>query len=101
MSKEFTITLDGKDYSLTPFNMEQLERVAELGVSGLHPTKVAFATFHIAMENATPKIEDSRKLVVGQAEFQDAMSKVMTAAGMTKPEEADQGEATPPAVGAA
>ncbi len=97
MSKTFTITLDGQEYTMRPFNMGELEEVAELD---LPRAKMPFALLRLAMKRADPPCPSVDAIEMTPDEFNEAVGKVMVAAGMRKVEAGPSGEASP-ATGAA
>ena len=93
MSKTFTITLDGKEYNLHPFNMGELEEVTEVD---LPRAKMPFFLLRLAMRRADPPCLPSVDAVeMTPEELNDAVSKIMVASGMRKVDADPSGEAKP------
>lgn len=93
MSKTYTITLGGETYTCHPFNLGELEDIADL-TDTLSGAKAGFAILRLALARATPAVPDPRLLEGSAAEVEAAITAVMRSSGM-EIGAADSGEARP------
>lgn len=90
--KGVTVKVGGVEYSMRPWTVGQLERIANLSEDS-KPTRVLFDTFAMAMiENAVPAVDKPRDMVASVQEINDVIRAVNSASSIEMPE-ADEGEA--------
>lgn len=91
MAKTSTIKLDGVDYKIHAFNLDELQDVMEvIATASSSDPKLPFKILRIALRRAEPKVEDAGLLEVSPDEMAPAVNAILALAGL------QQGEANPP-----
>lgn len=94
MAKSAKIYLGEAEYDVPMLNIGQLERVTDLIVAG--GTRVGFSVLRIALERATPKVEDAGAVEASADQVRGAVKSIMVMSGF-EPEAPSAGEAQPAA----
>lgn len=81
MSKTYVITLGGVTYTCHPFNLGELEHIAEL-TDSIKPSKAGFAILKLALARALPTVPDASLIEATAEELQVAIKAVMDGSGM-------------------
>ncbi len=102
MSRTIDIVLGGRLYTVPGFNLRQLREIAKMNTDAMAREDVPFAILAMALKRATPPVESEDALMEIEpepGEFEEAMQKVMAAAGLQqrKAGVTIEGEAAAPA----
>lgn len=92
--KTAQVVIGEKLYDFTPLTVDQLERMAE-ATEGVSPQRAGFALFRIMMENATPKVDDLKNMIISPNEIRAVVTKVNEISGIVTEDDPAAGEAKP------